>query len=136
VNHKTGKIIDCPEEEAGLYVVDRVHPTRTLKIVIPFDCLAVQIGECTEILTGGAVQATPHCVRGCHFTQDIGRISLPCFVDTPPSFALKMPPNCTREQVLAATCTNKVPLLEHRWSPGITFGDFLQQTFSMYYPKK
>lgn len=136
VDHKTGKIIDCPENGAGLYVVDRQHPAQILKVEIPSDCLAVQVGECTEIITGGAVQATPHCVRGCLYSQDVARIALPCFVDTPPDYKLNIPAKCTREQVLASTCTNKVPHLECRWSPGMEFGEFLQRTFVMYYTKK
>jgi isopenicillin N synthase-like dioxygenase len=145
VDHETGdRIASCPDPAAGLYVVNRKKRTGgvdndqsvALRVVIPHDCVAVQVGECTQIVTGGAIQATPHCVRGCSGAyRNVARISLPCFVDTKPTFPLQMPPSCTREQVLSADCShNKVPPLAKRWrSDGITFGDFLQTTFAMYY---
>ena len=134
VDHATGRVVDCPDPEAGLYVVDRTNVAR--RVELPSDCMAVQIGECTQILTGGAVVATPHCVRGCRHRQypGIARISLPCFVDTPPSFPLNLPPGATREQVLQAGLQSKrVPPLAKRWKEGMTFGEFLAATFSLYY---
>ena len=112
VNHETGQIVDCPDPAAGLYVAgDRSSTSSSSNasnaaaarhIVLPADCMAVQIGECTQIVTGGAVRATPHCVRGAApaTAPNVARISLPCFVDTPPYQALAMPPSATREQVL------------------------------------
>jgi hypothetical protein len=139
VNHATGQQIDCPDPEAGLYIVDRHDVTH--RIQIPPDCMAIQMGECTQIVTGGTVTATPHCVRGT-MQPGIARISLPCFVDTPPNFPLSMPMNCTRRQVLADSSSSgssqssgqRVPPLDQRWTrDGMTFGDFLQATFAMYY---
>jgi isopenicillin N synthase-like dioxygenase len=112
------------------------------RVVIPPDCMAVQMGECTQIVTGGAVAATPHCVRGVGPAANnntantrTARISLPCFIDTPPAFPLTMPSGCTRQQVLdAAVVNDKVPPLSTRWTKdGMPFGTFLQETFSMYY---
>lgn len=173
VDHATGRQVDCPDPAAGLYVIDRRCSPNTnttnnggtsscpaaahsssddgiLRVVVPPDCVAVQVGECTQIVTGGAVQATPHCVRACRLRCDdvdgsassssrscIARISLPCFVDTVPGFCLRMPAGCTREQVLAADCTNKVPPLGARWQgDDMTFGSFLQTTFATYYDWK
>jgi isopenicillin N synthase-like dioxygenase len=139
----TGSIIDCPDEAAGLYVMNRMNQVQ--RVVIPPDCMAVQMGECTQIVTGGAVVATPHCVRGvgpaaANAANDsvnarTARISLPCFIDTPPAFFLTMPTGCTRKQVLdAAVVNDKVPPLGKRWTTdGMPFGTFLQDTFSMYY---
>jgi len=113
-------------------VVDRNDQMR--RVQIPDDCMAVQMGECTQIVTGGVVTATPHCVRGAQ-APNVARISLPCFVDTPPTFPLKVPPNSTRQEVLAAgSKSRRVPPLDPRWKTnGMTFGDFLQTTFAMYY---
>jgi hypothetical protein len=135
-----------------------------LQVPIPYDCCAVQIGECAQIVTGGTLVATPHCVRGCNPIQypNVARISLPCFVDTYPAFPLSIPFGITRQDVLAADAYshNKVPPLALRWttthdgssrhdhddnaSPDsmiggggakgpMTFGEFLQATFQMYY---
>ena len=95
--------------------------------------MAVQMGECTQIITGGTVQATPHCVRGAR-GNNVARISLPCFVDTPPTFALTVPDGL--DATIAAVCqstSDKVPPLSERWNNGDTFGAFLQKTFSVYY---
>ena len=62
VDHETGELI--PKEDidphAGLYILDRTGTVT--KIDIPEDCMLVQIGECLQIVTGGCVVATPHCV--------------------------------------------------------------------------
>mmetsp|Transcript_22064 Transcript_22064/g.51958 ORF Transcript_22064/g.51958 Transcript_22064/m.51958 type:complete len:272 (+) Transcript_22064:360-1175(+) len=131
VNHQTGEVLpDNPDPTAGLYVVDRNDQRQ--HVALPSDCLAIQIGECTQIVTGGAVVATPHCVRGTSL-PNVARISLPCFVDTPPAFALTAPSG--REAVLQAGAkSRRVPPLEQRWTEqGMTFGDFLTSTFQLYY---
>jgi isopenicillin N synthase-like dioxygenase len=136
VNHETGQVVECPDPTAGLYVADRNQQAR--RVVLPNDCMAVQIGECTQIVTGGAVRATPHCVRGATNAPNIARISLPCFVDTPPYETLAVPPSATREDVLASAANfTKVPPLGPRWTGNdMTFGEFLQKTFAMYYEWK
>lgn len=136
VNDENGEEIAPPDPNAGLYVVDRED--NVVHVSIPQDCMAVQIGECVQILTGGAVVATPHCVRGAisDGTVSVARISLPCFIDTPPDVPLSMPSRgCTREQVLmAGVGSSRVPPLSARWAhDGMLFGDFLQKTFSLYY---
>lgn len=135
VNHKTGQPMECPDPAAGLYVTDRNRQAR--HVHLPTNCLAVQIGECTQIVTAGVVRATPHCVRGA-VAPDVARISLPCFVDTPPYEALRVPPGTTREQVLQSSAhSTKVPPLGPRWTgDDMTFGDFLQTTFQQYYDWK
>jgi isopenicillin N synthase-like dioxygenase len=134
VNDETGEEIPPPDPDAGLYVVDRQD--NVVHVSIPEDCMAVQMGECVQILTGGTVVATPHCVRGAKSSGNlpVARISLPCFIDTPPNVPLCMPRGCTREQVLSAGVgSSRVPPLSARWAQGMPFGDFLQKTFSLYY---
>jgi isopenicillin N synthase-like dioxygenase len=136
LDDSTGTLLDeSPDSAAGLYIMNRMNQVQLVKI--PPDCMAVQMGECTQIVTGGAVAATPHCVRGVSTASGVGRISLPCFIDTPPAFPLCMPTGCTRAQVLGeavSAANEKIPPLGKRWiSDGMPFGTFLQQTFSMYY---
>ena len=139
----TGKPLDKSQIDpaAGLYVTDRNGDS--VKVDIPEDCMAIQIGEVVQILTGGAVSATPHCVRGpTHNYKSNGvkvaRISCPCFIDSKPTFPLIAPEGCTKEQVISAGIgREKVPALEDRWvEDGMTFGDFLQRTFERYYDWK
>lgn len=129
------------DPEAGLYVTDRSG--ESIHVTIPQDCLAIQIGECVQILTGGVVVATPHCVRGPranwnpNSSTKVARISHPCFIDSKPTFPLYMPKGCTREDVCGGSGEGKVPPLKDRWTEnGQTFGDFLQKTFERYYDWK
>ena len=139
VNDDTGEPIDKSliDPAAGLYAVDRSG--RTVRVNVPEDCMAVQIGECTQVITGGAVIATPHCVRGGTLKDDknsvrVARISLPCFIDTGPTFPLCLPSGCSREKAIGSGVGSaKVPPLQDRWEQGMSFGDFLGKTFAMYY---
>lgn len=137
IDHDTGRRLNPSEvdPEAGLYVVDRTG--GTVKVDMPPDCLAVQIGECTQIVTGGAVVATPHCVRGAR-SKGVARIACPCFIDAPPSFPLRSPGGGGgggRERVLSVGLgKDRVPPLDDRWTEeGVPFGDFLAETFKRYY---
>lgn len=144
VDDATGQPLPTSEvdPEAGLYVTDQSG--ESIHVNIPQDCLAVQIGECLQILTGGVVVATPHCVRGPragwnpNSSTKVARISHPCFIDSKPTFALTMPDGCSREGVAhAGSGRSKVPPLEERYThDGMTFGDFLQKTFEKYYDWK
>ncbi|GMI47074.1 hypothetical protein TrCOL_g3500 [Triparma columacea] len=137
VDDATGAPITCPDPSAGLYVVDREG--ESVKVNIPQDCMAVQLGECVQIVTGGALTATPHCVRGAVPEPGSGvkvaRISHPCFIDTVPHFPLRMPSGVKMEEVFqGALGESKVPPLKDRWTEdGMIFGDFLQKTFERYY---
>lgn len=146
LDDETGKPIpqDQIDPEAGLYVTSRSG--ESIHVKVPQDCMMVQIGECVQILTGGVVVATPHCVRGpragyanssCENAKDVkvARISCPCFIDSKPIFPLTMPEGCTRDDVCQAGVGRvKVPLLEERWlEDGMTFGSFLQKSFEKYY---
>jgi len=157
LHHDTGECIpkDQVDPDAGLHIMDRRGVVT--QVDIPEDCMAVQIGECLQIISGGKVVATPHCVRGAdplfrnendedrwnekisaNVTKryNVARISFPCFVDTIPSFPLKVPASTNRDNVLQSSvdCAKKVPPLEHRWKKdGMDFGSFLHDTFAMYY---
>ena len=105
--------------------------------------MAIQIGEVVQILTGGVVSATPHCVRGPNSNFNnigvkVARISCPCFIDGKPTFSLTAPDGCTKEQVInAGIGREKVPPLQDRWvEDSMMFGDFLQKTFEKYYDWK
>ena len=150
VDSNTGKPIptqDIPKD-AGLYVMDRSGGTskpgsnEILKVEIPSDCMAIQMGECTQIITGGNVIATPHCVRGSTLktNEHVSRCSLACFIDTPPQFELKVANGLSRDDIIKQqkqqnnASGERIPSLESRWLyNGMTFGDFLQRTFQMYY---
>jgi isopenicillin N synthase-like dioxygenase len=60
-NDETGEIIANPDPQGGLWIVDRSG--GAVKVNIPEDNLAVQCGECLQIMTGGLLVATPHAVK-------------------------------------------------------------------------
>lgn len=53
-----GKIVECPDLQAGLYIKSRNG--RLAHARLPENALAFQIGETTQVHTGGLLQATPH----------------------------------------------------------------------------
>jgi len=136
VDDESGKEIACPDPKAGLYVEDRNG--NDIKVAIPSDCMAVQLGECVTIVTGGCVKATPHCVRGANpgpeSTQKVSRVSFPMFVGPKPQFQLKVAEGTSRDFVLQNAMSNKVPELGSRWTEdGQVFGEFQNKTFKAYY---
>ena len=79
-------------EKAGLYV--RTRKGAVLQVKLPPGCLAYQIGETSQIHTGGLLQATPHAVKGtsgasrqtyAQFMQPEidGLMTVPMFILTP-----------------------------------------------------
>mmetsp|Transcript_302 Transcript_302/g.847 ORF Transcript_302/g.847 Transcript_302/m.847 type:complete len:376 (+) Transcript_302:209-1336(+) len=58
-----GRPVDCPDPSAGLYIKSRSG--RLVRAAVPEGALAFQVGETTQVHTGGVLQATPHAVRGC-----------------------------------------------------------------------
>ncbi|MGK3748966.1 MAG: isopenicillin N synthase-like dioxygenase [Bacillariaceae sp.] len=124
-----GRILpNPPSNTAGLYVVDRKD--QVLQVKLPMDCMGIQIGECTQIITGGAVIATPHCVRG---SPNFARTSLACFIDTPPTYRLTTPPGQSSTNLACTSRSSRVPSLSKRYTHNMLFGDFLEKTFNMYY---
>jgi len=131
VDDATGQVVSCPDPEAGLYVANR--DGSEIKVNIPSDCLAIQLGECVQIMTAGKLVATPHCVKGAKNSK-IARISHPVFIDTVPQYKLRIPSGTTREEVIKRTVNSKVPTLADRFThDGMEFGEFLKVTFEKYY---
>ena len=130
-NHNTGEIIPNPEPEtAGLWVADRAGVLR--KVTIPPNCMAIQCGECLQVITGGKLVATPHCVRPPLHNPGVSRACMPLFVDSTPEFKLECPNNDI-DAVFQNTVKQWVPPLADRWTQGQTFADFLGASFKAYY---
>lgn len=65
LNERTGRPAPAAaltSTTGGLYVRGRSGTIR--KVSLPPDCLGFQTGEAAQILSGGILRATPHCVRG------------------------------------------------------------------------
>jgi len=106
-----------------------------VKVSIPVDRMAVQCGECLQIISGGLLLATPHAVRASKSNGiPIGRGTCPVFVDTDVDFRLAAPQGIDRDQVFDKTVHSKVPPLQLRWKGNDqTFAEFLGDSFKLYY---
>jgi isopenicillin N synthase-like dioxygenase len=111
-------------ERAGLYVKDR-HG-NTVKVRIPEDHLAFQLGESFQVLSGNVLRATPHCVRAPGPAKE-GEV---CPYRN--TFALFMQPHWDEPLVSYVDHQPEGDLVDG-WQDGITFGKFSAQRFASYY---
>lgn len=125
-----GKIVDCPDKSAGLYIKSR----RGDIVQAKFDTLAFQVGETSQIHTGGLLQATPHAVRGCS-DPSITRESFAVFMEPEYAGDMSLPPGKTVQDVQRHTShlPKTVRKLQSRWKPGMNFGEFSDATFAAFY---
>ena len=122
-----------------------------VRVSIPDGCVAVQAGEAAQVFSGGAIVATPHCVRGvgCGGAKKSKKSKGSSAGNSGVSratFALFMQPRWDAplepcHQTAAAGGGSLLPPFAHspesvgvaRWRPGDTFGDFTERTFDAYY---
>lgn len=118
-----GKEVNCPDPNAGLYILTRGG--KTFKAVIPKDALAFQLGETAQVHTAGLLRATPHFVRApahSSASEGISRETFACFMQPMWDEPLNIPEERTPEQVDTAA-----------WKPGQTFIDFTKALLNKYY---
>ncbi|XP_020253680.1 uncharacterized protein LOC109830727 isoform X2 [Asparagus officinalis] len=63
------EVVGCPDS-AGLYI--KARNAEIVKVVFGEDELAYQIGDTLEIISGGRLCATPHCVRAPSLEEAAG----------------------------------------------------------------
>jgi isopenicillin N synthase-like dioxygenase len=56
-----GAEVPCPDAAAGLYI--RARDGEVIRAAFRPDQLAFQMGQATQVHSGGLLRATPHCVR-------------------------------------------------------------------------
>ena len=103
------------------------------KIDIPEDCLGIQLGETFQVLSGGHLRATPHCVRSCR-DPNISREQLALFVACDPSQNMDTPGYSLpfNDVVDNVFLPEGVPLLRDRLQEATTYQDFSVNTFKAY----
>lgn len=115
VSPDVGQEESCLDPMVGLRIMDRCGNIKPVHI--PTDCIAFQVGEVLEIVSGGVFQATPHCVTQPEETA--------LYRNT---FAVFMQPHW--DHILRPLTQNKdFKLL----SPNETFGEFSRKRFDKYY---
>ena len=141
LNDKDGTPTNSPDETAGLYV--KARNGNTVQVQFPFqnnNCIAFQIGETTQIHTGGILQATPHCVKGIttksttYNNVDISRESFAVFMEPELDGNMDLPSGKTIQDVQNQDKSELflpkgVRTLHSRFVPGMNFGEFSQATF-------
>jgi len=96
-------------------------------VKIDQDHLAFQVGEALQVISGGALQATPHCVAspGPEHAFNLTRCTLAVFMQPTWNERLDCPSEVEAEAVGVAA-----------WKPGMSFGEFSETRFDSYYGRK
>lgn len=135
---KDGNQTLCPDPNAGLYIKSRGG--EVIHVQIPSNCLAFQIGETSQIHTGGILQATPHAVKGCDpsLAHGISRESFAVFMQ--PEFHLDMNlpegksiQDAQNEEKAQLFLPKGVRTLSSRFEVGMNFGEFSEATFQAFH---
>jgi isopenicillin N synthase-like dioxygenase len=131
IDTTTGQPVACTDNSAGLYIQTRAG--SVVKVTLPSNACGFQIGETSQIQSGGILQATPHAVRPSS-QSSITRESFAVFLEPEFHEPLAIPSgksvrDCQAQDVVLPA--NVVPLSQ-RWKPGQTFGDFHTATVSAF----
>ena len=126
-----GNTLSKPDD-CGLYVKAPGDGTVN-KVDIPADCLAIQLGEAFQLLSGGLLRATPHCVRSCK-SPTISREQLVVFMDCKPDQKMELPgfSGPYEEVVSTPHLPAGVPELRGRVEGADTYQQFASNTFKAY----
>ncbi|KAL4469872.1 hypothetical protein ABPG72_011093 [Tetrahymena utriculariae] len=129
---ENGEVIDnFYDPQGGLFAKNRFADQQRLKI--PQDCLAFQIGETSQILTGGILEATPHCVvRGPKaIGTKISRNTFACFMQPNFGYPLNVPEGMDPNGAVNREAYS-VPALKNRWENGISYLKYSFNSFAAY----
>jgi len=140
--NRNNEIIPCPDPEAGLYI--RSRQGKLVKVILPKgeagkNCISFQIGETSQVHTGGTLQATPHAVRGAmgEASKGVSRQTFAVFMEPEYNGDMKVPEGVGVEHVQDSEAAKHLPssvrTLESRWKKGQDFGEFSDATFSTFY---
>jgi isopenicillin N synthase-like dioxygenase len=117
-------------DNCGLSIKDRNN--NLVKITIPENCVAFQIGEIIQILSYGELIATPHCVKSTK-EENITRNTLAIFMDVDPMYSINIKSDNMKEILEIRNLPKGVPKMKDRFYNGITYGEFLNNTYKAYY---
>ena len=117
---------------AGLFVQSRSG--EVVRVRMPCHVCGFQIGETSQIQSGGLLQATPHAVKAGTGIPGVTRQSFAVFLEPEFDAPLAIPKGKTLDDCQAATVQlpPSVRPLRQRWRPGQTFGDFHTATVSAF----
>eukprot|EP01112_Ceratiomyxa_fruticulosa_P007791 TRINITY_DN2025_c0_g1_i1.p1 TRINITY_DN2025_c0_g1~~TRINITY_DN2025_c0_g1_i1.p1 ORF type:complete len:358 (+),score=72.30 TRINITY_DN2025_c0_g1_i1:111-1184(+) len=117
--------IPCPDPKAGLWV--RKRDGNEMKVNVPKNYIAFQIGECSQVLTGGLLRATPHAVQAIKYPEsvNVSRSTYATFMQPNQDFVLRLPPglDVTHAQV-------------GQYKENMTFAEFHKATIDNFYTER
>lgn len=121
---RDGKMVANPDCSSGLHI--KTRHGAVVKVDIPDDHMAFQVGEVLQILSGGALMATPHCVRASSgpATAGVSRNTLAVFLQPDLDYEMTLPTDLVHAEAAV-----------ERWQPGTLFGEFCQATLRTYYSR-
>jgi isopenicillin N synthase-like dioxygenase len=125
-----GNVVEGMSDEAGhgLEILKRDGTINSC--CIPPDCLAIQIGEVMQILSGGKLEATPHRVVATKYPtytrEQFVNFFLPQFDEI-----MSIPEGATEEDVFNIQ-SDKVPDLRVRWRNGESFKVLLDESWKFF----
>ncbi|KAK9830192.1 hypothetical protein WJX72_010222 [[Myrmecia] bisecta] len=112
---KDGKVVPGPDERAGLHIRDREG--QVVRVRIPADHIAYQMGEAMQVPSGGLLRATPHYVQAPTSAAALGvsRNTFAVFMQPRWDEPMDLPP-CDHSTVSAADMG--VARQPSAWLPG------------------
>lgn len=116
--------IDCPTKESGLFII-KADTKEIVRVSIPRNALAFQIGQTLQIISGGILLATKHAVMGVPPSHPAARTS------SRSTFAVFLEPNWDAPMTTPAGREDLTGVKQFR--PNTTFGQFSKDTTSLYY---
>mmetsp|Transcript_7875 Transcript_7875/g.16439 ORF Transcript_7875/g.16439 Transcript_7875/m.16439 type:complete len:391 (+) Transcript_7875:270-1442(+) len=128
---ENGNQMENPDpEHAGLWI--QARSGTLFKVGLPTHCVAFQIGETSQIQSGGVLQATPHAVQPPRNGQGVTRESFAVFLEPEFEEPLNVPPGKTVDdcQGTDIKLPPTVVPLRKRWKAGQKWGDFHHVTVS------
>ena len=136
--NKKGEKVLCTDDNAGLYIKSRGGQTIQLQLPSNPNCALFQIGETTQIHSGGILQATPHAVRASANMEDVSRESFAVFMEPEYHGNMNLPDGKILSDVQdeKKACTHfpkSVKILSSRFKPGMNFGQFHEATINSFH---
>ena len=113
----------CPDAAAGLYI--RARDGEVVRAAFKPDALAFQMGQATQIHSGGLLRATPHCVRaaGGAAAAGVARNAFAVFMQPHWDAPMDAPPGVADAAALGAPAR----------VTAMTFGEFAQSMLESYH---
>lgn len=139
LDEETGEEVQPASSSGGLFIKSRSG--EIVRVSIPSDCLAFQIGEAAQIIGGGVLVATPHQVRSPVAKagdRPLCRETYALFIEPQWDAVIQPPAGVSYEEVLRGEETELIPPLSKRLKlpegqRSVVFGKLLADSFQEYY---